>query len=159
MEKLVYRAIRSDAVMLPDSEDERSRILKEADTRYGGKLFISTAKRIGLLVPRRGAGARFTLNEQLLRFLVVATVPVGGRLTYDRFKELVEARHGLVFDASGFARASAWADGVENVHLGNRCDTWLQQMLEAAGLLVHLSDSCALVVNPAATSTAEEHLP
>ena len=154
MEKLVYRAIRSDAVTLPDSEDERSRILKEADTRYGGKLFISTAKRIGLLVPRRGAGARFTLNERLLRFLVVTTVPVGGRLTYDRFKELVEARHGLVFDASGFARASAWADGVENVRLGNRCDAWLQQMLEAAGLLVHLSDSCALVVNPAATSTA-----
>jgi len=156
MEKLVYRAIRSDAVTLPTDEDERNKKLKEADTRYGGKLFISTAKRIGLLVPRRGAGARFTLNEQLLRFLVATTVPVGGRLTYDRFKELVEARHGLVFDASGFARASAWSDGLENVHLGNRCDAWLQQMLEAAGLLTHLSDSCALVVNPAATLPREE---
>lgn len=154
MEKLVYRAIRCDAVEPPDSENQRDRILREADTRYAGKLVIGTAKRIGLLVPRRGAGARFTLNEQLLRFLAVTTVPVGGRLTYDSFKELVEARHGLVFDGPGFARASAWADGVEDVHLGDHCDAWLQQMLEAAGLLVHLSDSCALVVNPAATSTA-----
>jgi hypothetical protein len=78
---------------------------------------------------------------------------VGGLLTYDSFKELVEARHGLVFDGPGFARASAWADGVEHVHLGDHCDAWLQQMLEAAGLLVQLSDSCALVKNPAATES------
>jgi len=148
-EKLVYRAIRGDDVELPENEEERVKILKEADTRYGGKLFISTAKRIGLLVPRRGAGARFTLNEQLLRLLVVTTVPIGGRLTYDRFKELVEVRHGLVFDAMGFTRASSWADGVDDIHLGSHCDAWLQDMLEAAGLLIHLSDSCALVENPA----------
>jgi len=148
-EKLVYRAIRGDDVELPENEEERVKILKEADTRYGGKLFISTAKRIGLLVPRRGAGVRFTLNEQLLRLLVVTTVPIGGRLTYDRFKELVEVRHGLVFDAMGFTRASSWADGVDDIHLGSHCDAWLQDMLEAAGLLIHLSDSCALVENPA----------
>lgn len=152
-EKLVYRAIRGDDVELPENEEERVKILKEADTRYGGKLFISTAKRIGLLVPRRGAGARFTLNEQLLRLLVVTTVPIGGRLTYDRFKELVEVRYGFVFDAMGFTRASSWADGVDGIHLGSHCDAWLQDMLEAAGLLIHLSDSCALVENPAGTES------
>ena len=152
-EKLVYRAIRGDDVELPENEEERVKILKEADTRYGGKLFISTAKRIGLLVPRRGAGARFTLNEKLLRLLVVTTVPIGGRLTYDRFKELVEVRYGFVFDAMGFTRASSWADGVDGIHLGSHCDAWLQDMLEAAGLLIHLSDSCALVENPAGTES------
>jgi hypothetical protein len=155
-EKLVYHAIRCNEVELPSDDADRARALKEADTRYGGKLFISTAKRIGLLVPRRGAGARFTLNGQLLRFLVVTIVPVGGRLTYDRFKELAEARYGLVFDADGFARASGWADGVANVHLGTHCDAWLQDMLEAAGLLIHLSDSCALVENPAGKGNSDE---
>ena len=152
VEKLVYHAIRAVTIEVQD-EESRDKALKEADTRYGGKLFISTSKRIGLLVPRRGPGARFTLNEQLLRFLVVTTVPSGGRLTYDRFKKLVEARHGLVFDASGFTRASQWSDGVEDLHLGSHCDTWLQDMLEAAGLLLHLSDSCALVENKAGTAT------
>jgi len=151
VEKLIYRAIRCEDVRLPDDEvDEvaRERLLKEADRRYGGKLFVGMAKRIGLLVPRRGAGVRFTLNEQLLRLLVVTTVPIGGRLTYDRFKELLEARHGLVFDNDGFKRARAWADGIGPIFWDNSIDYWLQEMLEAAGLLIHLSDSCALVVNP-----------
>lgn len=155
VEKLIYRAIRSDDVELPPDPTEREKILKEADKRYGGKLFVGMAKRIGLLVPRRGAGVRFTLNEQLLRMLVVTTVPIGGRLTYDRFKELVEARHGLVFDGDGFTRASAWVDGTDQPVVGNGIDAWLQDMLDAAGLLIHLSDSCALVVNPATKKGVE----
>ncbi len=154
-EKLIYRAIRCGVVELPDDDTEREKSLREADKSYGGKLFVSMAKRIGLLVPRRGAGARFTLNEQLLRLLVVTTVPIGGRLTYDVFKQLVEARHGLVFDAEGFARAGVWTDGLGQTFVGNNIDAWLQEMLEAAGLLIRLSDSCALVENPATQKGVE----
>ena len=82
-------------------------------------------------------------------FRSVTTVPIGGRLTYDRFKQIVEARHGLVFDTDGFSRASVWTDGIGQVFVGNNIDSWLQEMLEAAGLLIRLSDSCALVENPA----------
>jgi hypothetical protein len=149
-ERLIYHALRSGHVPLPSDAVQREKVLKEADRRYGGKLFSGLAKRVGFLIPRRGAGVRFTLNEQLLRLLVVTTVPVGGRLTYDRFKALVEARHGLVFDSDGFARADAWTGGTGRVSLGNNIDAWLQEMLAAAGLLIHLSDSCALVDNPAA---------
>ena len=148
MEKQVFQAIRSDCVDLPQGEKEPEKSLKEADRRYAGKLFVGLAKRIGLIVPRRGAGARFVLNEQLLRFLVMTTVPVGGRITFDTFKKLVELRHGLVFDADGFSRASQWVDGT-GVYLPADTDAWLKEMLEAAGLLIHLSDSCALVENPA----------
>jgi hypothetical protein len=155
VEKLIYRAIRCDDVELPDDEAEREKVLKEADKRYAGKLFVGMAKRIGLLIPRRGAGVRFTLNENLLRLLVVTTVPIGGRLTYDRFKEIVEARYGFVFDSKGFARASTWAEGAEHAMIGPDIDSWLREMLDAAGLLVQLSDSCALVENPATTKGVE----
>jgi len=147
-EKLIYGAIRCEEVSFPEDEASKQILLKRADRGYGGKLFVGMAKRIGLLIPRRGPGVRFTLNEQLLRMLVVTTVPVGGRLTYDKFKELVEARHGLVFDADGFARASKWLDGNEHF-VKTGIDSWLKEMLDAAGLLIHLSDSCALVENPA----------
>lgn len=148
-EKLIYGAIRSkDAMSETEDEERRNNSLRKVDKGYGGKLFMSLSKRIGLLIPRRGPGVRFTLNEQLLRMLVVTTVPVGGRLTYDKFKELVEARHGLVFDADGFARASKWLDGNEHF-VKTGIDSWLKEMLDAAGLLIHLSDSCALVENPA----------
>ena len=147
MEKLLFQAIRSDGVNLPQGEKEPEKSLKEADRRYAGKLFVGLAKRIGLVVPRRGAGARFVLNERLLRFLVITSVPIGGRITFDTFKKLVESRHGLVFDADGFSRASVWLEG-SGVYLPSETDAWLSQMLDAAGFLIHLSDSCALVVNP-----------
>ena len=156
-EKMIYRALRCDQIQ--DAKDylglvqhkdakEKEKILKEADSRYGSKLFLSMAKKIGLIVPWRGSGARFTLNELLLRLLVVTTVPADGRLTYDRFKQLVEARYGLVFDNDGFSRASAWAEGKKEGSSGNGRDAWLLEMLDASGLLIQLSDACALVHNP-----------
>jgi len=153
VEKMIFQALRNPAIQLPKDPEERNKYLNEADKRYGGKLFISLAKRIGLVVPRRGAGARFVLNEQLLRLLVLTTVPRGGRLTFDTFKELLERRYGLVFDANGIDRASRWLSG-RRIYLPADTDVWLQEMLDAAGFLIHLSDSCALVHNP--TDIGEE---
>lgn len=148
VEKIIFQSLRSDAIDLPEDEVARNKKLKQADRSYGSKLFVGLSKRVGFVVPKRGAGARFVLNEQLLRLLVVTTVPVGGRLTFDTFKELLERRHGLVFDAKGLDRASQWLCD-KGIYLAADTDHWLQDMLEAAGFLIHLSDSCALVHNPA----------
>ena len=148
IEKQIYKAIRCEQVNLPEDEVERLKILKQADKSYGHKLFLGLSKRIGFIVPKRGTGARFILNEQLLRFLVITTVPLEGRLTFDTFKSLLEHRYGLVFDSNGLDRASQWLNG-KGIYLPVDTDAWLQRMLEAAGFLIHLSDSCALVNNPA----------
>jgi len=151
LEKQIFQAIRGHGVDLPKGEKEPETSLKGADRRYAGKLFVGLAKRIGFIVPRRGGGARFVLNEQLLRLMVVTTVPGGGRVTFDTFKKRLESRHGLVFDSDGFSRANEWVEGC-GVYLPSDTDAWLQGMLEAAGLLIHLSDSCALVENPTGNS-------
>ncbi len=148
MEKIIFQSLRSDAMNLPEDEGERNKKLKQADRSYGSKLFVGLSKRLGFIVPKRGSGTRFVLNEQLLRLLVVTTVPLGGRLTFDTFKELLERRHGLVFDAKGLDRASERLCG-KGIYLPADTDQWLQEMLEAAGFLIHLSDSCALIHNPA----------
>lgn len=148
IEKTIFQSLRSSAIRLPEDEKEREKILKQADRAYGGKLFVGLSKRIGFVVPKRGAGVRFILNEQLLRLLVVTTVPLGGRLTFDTFKILLENRHGLVFDSNGMEHASQWLCG-NGIYLSADSDKWLQEMLEAAGFLIHLSDSFALVYNPA----------
>jgi len=147
VEKLIYQALRSEHVDLPDEDEEKTKLLNQADKSYGGKLFISLSKRIGFMIPRLGVGARFVLNEQVLRFLVITTIPLGGRLTFDTFKQILENRHGLVFDADGMDRASEWLTGT-GLYLPADTDNWLQDMLEAAGFLIQLSDSCALVSNP-----------
>ncbi len=146
-EKMIFQSLRSDAVELPKDEQARVKVLKEADSRYGGKNFIRLSKRIGIVVPHRGPGARFVLNEQLLRFLVISTIPDGSRITFDTFKELLTRRHGMVFDAQGFTETNEKLFG-KSLYFPGDTDQWLQDMLEAAGFLIHLSDSCALVHNP-----------
>lgn len=148
MEKMIYQALRSEKIDLPEDAGERDKRLKQADRSYGSKLFLGLSKRLGFVIPKRGAGARFVLNEQLLRLLVVTTLPTGGRLTFDTFKEYLEHRHGLVFDAEGLGRANEHIHG-KGIYLPANTDQWLQEMLEAAGFLIHLSDACALVHNPA----------
>lgn len=148
VEKLIFNALRNDTkVTLPNEQKERESILKRADSGYGGKLFLGLSKRIGFIVPKRSVGARFILNDQVLRLLVVTTVPPGERLTFDTFKVLLERRYGLVFDADGLMRASQWLTG-KSIYLSMDTDAWLQNMLDSAGFLIHLSDSFALVHNP-----------
>jgi hypothetical protein len=156
VEKMIFQAIRSDAVRIQNPRD-----LAQADRKYAGKLYLSVAKRMGFMVPRRGRGARFVLTERILRYLVLTVVPAGGRLRYDTFKKLVEARHGLVFDGDALGRANSWTGGTVWGFYGSTMDQWLLEMLEAAGMLRRLSDSCALVENPVAASgrKIEEHQP
>jgi len=152
MGKMIYDASRHPDIEGRIHPRDRQKLYREADRRYGHKLFISLAKRIGLIIPRRGSGMRFVLNERLLRFLVITLIP-GKRLTYDTFKTLVEAHYGLVFDESALSRISEWATGIRIESFGGSTDEWLQEMLEAAGILRRLSDSCALVENPAVLDT------
>jgi hypothetical protein len=148
IEKQIYQILRSDHVCLPDKEDDKIKTLNQADKSYGGKLFIGLSKRIGFMIPKMGTGARFVLNEKILRFLVTTAIPLGSQLTFDTFKKILENRHGLVVDADGLDRASQWMTGT-GLYLPVDTDNWLQEMLEAAGFLIQLSDSCALVSNPA----------
>jgi len=148
IEKMIYDAIRHPDIKRRVPKPDHLKLYREADRRYGHKLFITLAKRLGLIIPRRGGGMRFVLTERLLRFLVMTLIPAN-RLTYDTFKLLAETHYGLAFDESALSRASAWVTGIRIDSFGGATDEWLQDMLEAAGILRRLSDSCALVENPA----------
>ncbi len=146
VEKMIYDALRHQDIESRIPKPERAKLYREADRRYGHKLFVTVAKRIGLIIPRRGGGMRFVLNERLLRLLVVTLIP-SRRLTYDSFKRLAEAHYGLALDEPSLGRASKWARGVKIESFEEPTDEWFQNMLEAAGVLRRLSDSCSLVEN------------
>jgi hypothetical protein len=130
------------------TERELKSVTDDMDKRYGYKLFVTIAKRIGLIVPKRGAGARFVLNDKILRFLVLSLVRPGERVTYDTFKKLLLAHHGIAVDDAGLAAACEWSGTSRLTTLGGNSDEWLVEMLNAAGVLIRLSDSCSLVRNP-----------
>ena len=152
VQRMIYDALRHPSIRESGSfasmdEAGVAAAYKEADSRYGHKLFLAVAKRIGLIVPKRGAGARFVLNEKLLRCLVLATVRPGNRVTYDSFKKLIFAHYGIAVDDEAIGRSCLWS-GTSRTTLGGNADGWLTEMLDASGMLIRLSDSCSLVRNP-----------
>ena len=151
VQRMIHDAIRHSSITdeLPSmSDSDLAKAYREADGRYGHKLFLTVAKRIGLIVPRRGAGARFVLTDKLLRYLVLSTVRPGQRITYESFKRLIFAHHGLAVDDDTIGRSCSWSGTPRLTTLGGKTDTWLSEMLDASGMLIRLSDSCSLVTNP-----------
>jgi hypothetical protein len=155
VQRMIYDAIRNpiirDGIVGKDAAS-LSKLYASADSGYGHKLFLSVGKRIGLIVPKRGSGARFVLNEKLLRCIVMATIRPGQRITYDSFRKLMFAHYGIVVDEEMVGRSCLWSGTSRLTTLGGSSDGWLIEMLEAAGMLIRLSDSCSLVMNPFGTT-------
>ena len=156
IQRLIHDAIRHPDILNDYKSDaERSNAYREADRRYGHKLFLTVAKRLGLIVPRQGSGARFVLNERVLRYLVLSTIRPGERVTYDSFKQLLYTHHGLAVDESLIGRSCRWSGTTQLTTLGGNVDRWLLEMLDASGMLIRLSDSCSLVENPFGNGVAK----
>jgi len=157
IEQLIFNALRCPEIQHIIEKQKRSEgsSWKDpyagpngADSRYGHKLFRTVAKRLGLIVPRKGPNARFVLDEGLVRYLVAALVPPGRRMEYTTFLDRLLNWHGIVVDESGLRRAAVWAGGAPLYNVKTGADAWFQRMLEDAGMLHRLSDSCSLVRNP-----------
>ena len=98
-------------------------------------------------MPPRGGAMKFTLNEKILRCLVLSLVP-GRRMTIETFKAQVRAHHGFVFSIRDLADSRNWSGRIDELVNEESGDAWLERMLEASGMLVRLSDACSLVRNP-----------
>lgn len=151
IQRLIYEAVRHSDMhsgLGGLNEKELKSVTADMDKRYGYKLFVTIAKRIGLIVPKRGAGARFIFNDKILRFLVLSLLRPGERVTYDTFKKLLLTHYGIAVDDAGLAASCEWSGTSRLSTLGGDSDEWLIEMLNAAGVLIRLSDSCSLVRNP-----------
>lgn len=144
VQNLIYTALRHEDIR----QDAEEKDYAEADRRYGHKLFLSLAKKIGFIVPQRGPGAHFTLNDKLLRYLVLALVRPGQKCTLDTFKSALYQHYGMAFAGDQLKQACRWSGLAPLEDAINPKAGWFEEMLRTAGFLVHLSDACSLVHNP-----------
>lgn len=150
MQRVIQQALRDKDIQ--ENADKhpkgKEKLYKEADNRYGHKLFLSLAKKLGFVVPQRGPGARFVFNDKIIRYLVLALVPPGERRTYDDFKSSLYTHYGIALEGNELKLAAGWS-GLPQLHsTGTETGVWLADMLKASGFLIHLSDACSLVHNP-----------
>ena len=126
-----------------DDEVDKVGAIKD-NVRNSSMLFRKLGKSIGLIVPPKGANARFTVNEKILSFLVLATVRPGQKVLLDDFLGKIFNRYGLVIGPEQSDRGQH----------GRRSDVFdanlaaFQKMLKQSGFLRDLSDATAIVENP-----------
>lgn len=123
-------------------------IYKEADSKYGHKLFLSLGKRLGIIQPYRGPGARLIMSDRLLRYFVLTLIPPGKSCTYDDFLKRMYLHYGIAVEGTELAEALRWIGWPPNRSMQSEQGSWLQEMLRAGGFLMALSDACSIVENP-----------
>lgn len=149
LEENVFRAVhKADMESYKNSQniDDDLKIYKEA-SEDTNKLIRKLAKDIDFLIPPKGTNMRFSLNENMLKVLVLSLIKPGERILfttflekcYQHFKIIIgpnEALHHfgntLELDLSAF-------DENQNI---------LQELLKNCGFLRDLSDATSIVENP-----------
>jgi hypothetical protein len=148
IDSMLYRAIQSPLLYQTDIPIREKDIQNGHDNCF--RHFRKTAKEIGLVIPRKGAGQRFVITPELLRFLVAALIPPGKRVRLTEFYNRVFAHYGLALGGQALANAFVWNSGKTNTDgytAPSSGADWIVEALRQGGFLVELSDAVSIVYN------------
>lgn len=146
---IIQKALRYDELHKNAERHPRKtaeRLYREADDRYGHKLLISLGKRLGVIIPKTGAQARFVMTDRLLRYLVLVLLKPGEKCTDDVFRQRLYRHYGIAVEGKELTDAVLWAGLPANSSMQPQ-ESWLTEMLRAGGFLTELSDACSIVKN------------
>lgn len=131
----------------PDKDKENLFYKAETDTY---KLFRKLSKNIGILIPLKGSGMRFTLSEEIIKFLVMSIIPAGSKITFEYFLQLMFEHFGMVVSPEHYKMAAEKGMVMhnDNVTFLNSNKAAFSQKLKECGFLRDLSDATAIVENP-----------
>lgn len=145
---LIQRALRHGALKENaghDPQHSEDQLYREADSKYGHKLFLSLGKKLGIVVPQKGPGARFIMTDRIARYMVLALLPPDKRCTYDDFLRRLYMHYGIALEGAELNDALVWSGFPANSSV--QAGSWLAEMLRAGGFLTELSDACSIVHN------------
>lgn len=148
---IIQKALREDELQAnADMNPRKSKqaLYKEADSKYGFKLLLSLGKKLGIIVPYTGRGAHFIMTDKLMRYLVIALLKPGERVTYQDFLHRMYLHFGITIEGIQLANAMRWSELPTNNAMQESKRSWLAEMLRAGGFLTELSDAWAVVRNP-----------
>ena len=131
-------------------QDKKNDQFKHAeDDSY--KVFRKLGKDIGIIIPLKGTGMRYTLSETVIKFLVMALVPAGKKVTFEQFLDMMYEHFGIVISQKHYhasRECGCFKDCAENASFLNANTADFAQKLKNCGFLRDLSDATAIVENP-----------
>ncbi len=115
------------------------------------KLFRKLGKEIGIIIPLKGVGMRYTLSETVIKFLVMSLIPAGSKVTFEQFLDMMYEHFGIVIAQTHYLKAKAsgcYKESVDSASFLNANANDFAQKLKNCGFLRDLSDATAIVENP-----------
>lgn len=144
----LYRGLAEYRELLSDKKDDATLIKNAANDSY--RLFRKLGKMIGVIIPITGKGMRFTLSEEIIKFLVLAIIPPKQMITLDTFVDSLYDHFGMVIGPEKY-KAEMKRGSVAEVGDFSFLETNLEafaQKLKDCGFLRDLSDATSIVENP-----------
>lgn len=130
-------------------ETDEAKIIKgAADDSY--RLFRKMGKMIGIVIPATGPGMRFSLSEEIIKFLVLSIIPPKGMITLDEFMDQLYDHYGMVIGPQQYRREmeAGSVKEVGELSFMEENKQAFSQKLKDCGFLRDLSDATSIVENP-----------
>ena len=112
-------------------------------------MFKRLGKEMQCIIPLRGGHERFSLSEDLVKFIVLSIIKPKGKMTFDMFLDEVYSHYNIVIGAKQYKKCvnSIKLDAEQaNSFASNEKE--FQDFLKNTGFLRDLSDATSIVVNP-----------
>ncbi len=128
--------------------DEVKTIKAAADDSY--RLFRKLGKSLGIIIPNTGTGMRFSLSEDIVKFLVLSIIPPKHMITLDEFMDLLHEHFGMVIGAAQYRKemANNMLPPISDLSFMEENKNAFSEKLKECGFLRDLSDATSIVENP-----------
>ena len=131
------------------SEDEMMGCVRDAK-QNSLDIFRAKGKEMQCIIPNKGAFERFSLSEDIIRFLVLSLITPGDKMTLNMFLEKLYEHYGIVIGPNEY-RKSLKDNGDLDTSLAScfvENEIAFQRFLKETGFLKELSDATSIVMNP-----------
>ena len=157
IENTFVTALGQQSIQMESNDVERRMQVVRKARKDSLEIFRSKGKELQCIIPSTGPYERFSLPEDSIRFLVLAIIGPGDKMTMDMFLSKLYEHYGIVIGPQEYKQyASKYDKSLANNFTENK--NAFQSFLKATGFLHELSDATSVVINPYNKIEGDEEL-
>lgn len=151
--KIVENDFKQAIKKVADKISNNDNIIKNIvdGQKHSLNIFRSKGKELRCIIPIKGSFERFTLSEDILRFLVLSLIAPTEKITFEMFLDRLFEHYNIVIGANQYDRFINGNNNSDDLTIKNSLyenEICFQNFLKSTGFLKELSDSTSLVFNP-----------
>lgn len=154
VDELFINAINKMACTFIENNKEDSKLLTPFEYLSKSKthtlnMFKRLGKEMQCIIPLRGGQERFSLSEDLVKFLVLSIIKPKEKMTFDMFLDKVYRHFNIVIGAKQYKKCVSITNlDTEQANSFTSNEKEFQDFLKNTGFLRDLSDATSIVINP-----------